>query len=191
MMQILEFLAYNFFGIVALVLAALSYQAKTRNKILLISLFCALSWVLYFIFQGAYISAAVCFVSFLRAVIFYLGLRYKWADHFAWLIFFCGFTIVVGVVGFTTFKDIYPVIAGVLVGASFFMKKEKYIRLISFVGLGFWVVNGIINALYFALISDIISMVSIVIAWIRFYEKKQKNNDGVVSTLEDCGEKND
>lgn len=176
--QIGEFLYYNFFGIVSLILAALMYQAKTRRVILLYSVFCSFSWVLYFIFQGAFVSAAVCLASFLRAIIFYLGLTHKWANSILWLLLFIAFTVVAGLAGYTSWLDLFAIAAGVVISISTFFKKESHIRLVSFFGFLLWVANGAINGLYFALVSDSISLLSIIVAWIRFYilKKKKKEN---------------
>ena len=68
-------------------------------------------------------------------------------------------------------------VASVTVSCSVYFKKESTIRLISFIGLSFWVTNGIINSLYFALASDSISLLSIIIAFFRLDigNRKEKN----------------
>ncbi len=177
--QVGEFLYYNFFGIVSLILAALTYQAKTRRVILLYNVFCSLSWVLYFLFQGAFVSAAVCFIAFARAVIFCLGVKYQWANHVGWLYFFIAATIIAGFGGYSSPLDIVPIAAGSVICLSMFCKKESNIRLVSFVGFLLWIANGAINGLYFALVSDCISLLSIIVAWIRFYGLKKQKKESV------------
>lgn len=179
MAQVLDFLYHNFFGMVALVLAALTYQAKTRHGILLYNIFCSLSWVLYFFFQGAIVSSAVCFIAFARAVVFFLGMKHKWANHVGWLYFFIAATVAAGCLSFTSVLDIIPIVAGAVICLSMFCKKESNIRLVSFIGFLFWIANGAINGLYFALISDCISLLSVIVAWFRFYVFKKEKKENI------------
>jgi len=163
------------FGISALVCAFLSFQAKTRRMIIKMSLVAVVFWVLYFFAEGAYVSAIMCFVSILRLALNFIGIDYKWAGHIAWLYVFLGLILLFGIASYAQPKDLIPTTASLLMTLSTFLKKERSIRIVSFAGISVWIVNGLLGGLWFALISDVCSVVSIVIAIIRYdILKKEK-----------------
>ena len=173
-MYLENYISY-FFGIIALITAMLAYQAKKRENLLRISIVTGICWVLYFFFERSYVSAVVCSISTLKLLIFLIGIRHKWADNIAWLFIFLTVTFISGFSTYRTILDIIPIIASSLVSIATYLKNEKNIRLVSFIGLSFWVANGIINDLYFALLSDTISLISVIVAFFRLDIKRVKD----------------
>lgn len=163
------------FGISALVSAFISFQAKTRRMIIKMSLVAVVFWVLYFFAEGAYVSGIMCFVAILRLALNYIGIDYKWAGHPAWLYVFLGLVFLFGIATYAQPKDLIPITASLLMTLSTFLKKERSIRIVSFMGISVWIANGLLGGLWFALTSDVCSVISIVIAIIRYdLLKKEK-----------------
>ena len=120
-----DYIGYGF-GILALISAMIAYQAKRRATLLKISILTGICWVLYFFFEGAYVSAVVCIISTLKLVIFLLGIKHKWADHIVWLFIFLFVTLVSGFSTYQTFLDIIPNL--LICNVAFFRKLKSKIR---------------------------------------------------------------
>ena len=167
-----KYIAYVL-GALAVMFMVLTYQAKTRANILKISLLAGICWVLYYFFENDLVSSVVCLISAVQLVIFILGIKHKWARHILWLFLSLSLTIVLGLMTFSTWYNILPIIAGSLVSISTYLKKESSIRALAFIGLSFWVANGIIGHFWFALLGDTMSLISIIIAYFRLDRKKK------------------
>ena len=73
--------------------------------------------------------------------------------------------------GLLTYKDIFsilPIIGVLLHTGAFWMDDEKKIRIVSFLGSPFWLVYNFVSGAYGSCIGDILSMVSIAIAMVRY-----------------------
>ena len=79
--------------------------------------------------------------------------------------------------GLLVYKDVFsllPIIGVLLHTFAFWITDEKIIRRVSFVGSPFWLVYNIVSGAYGSCIGDILSMVSIGTAIVR-YDVKKKN----------------
>ena len=112
--------------------------------------------------------------KFIRTIIFLFREKHAWARSIVWLFVFIGLTITFTVLSFKTWKDLFPLFANIFATISFFMIKERNIRLFSLACYSFWMCNSISKGYWIALVSDTCALVSVIIAIIRY--KKQKEN---------------
>lgn len=165
-----------FLGACAMVFAITSYQLKNRLAILLNQLISHIFWTAYFIFNGAFIGAVLNLISLLRCIVFSYKDKYKWAKSYFWLAFFIVICVAISILSWAQWYDFLPILGTIGYTFSFYMTSEKRIRYICLISLPMWLLYGIFSASYMAVINDSISLVSIVVAIIRYHlPKKEKN----------------
>lgn len=164
-----------FLGACAMVFAITSYQLKNRLAILLNQLIAHFFWTAYFIFNGAFIGAVLNLISLLRCVVFSYKDKYKWAKSYFWLAFFIVICVAISILSWAHWYDFLPILGTIGYTFSFYMTSEKRIRYLCLIACPMWLLYGIFSASYMAVINDSISLVSIVVAIIRFHlPKKEK-----------------
>ena len=159
----------NIVGIAAVVLYILSYQMKNRMGIILCN---ALSRVLYVTqylllaaFEGALLDVVAFFVSLLCC------LRYSKfvKKHFVLTLVLCNIGIFA--IGMLTYKNIFsllPIFGVMFETLAFWLKNERNIRIISLLGAPPWLAYNLMNLAYGSAIGNVIAMVSIIIAIVRY-----------------------
>lgn len=172
----------NGFGVLAIMCKVTEYQVKKRNVMLLVATFANFLWVLYFIFYGDWASALTCIVSTIRLLIFLQKGKRKWADSNFWLIFFLGLQVIVSFFSFTSWKDIFALIAGFVGIIAYYSMNPKLYRALSFLFMALWIVNGLLKIYPVALVSDTLSLCSVSLAILRYdiFAPKGKKKEEVL-----------
>jgi hypothetical protein len=160
-------------GAVSIVFLFISFQMKDRKKILIINAIGSFGWTIYFMLQGDLMSGVTGTISLIRTIIFSFRDKHAWAKSIVWLFVFLGLNIAFAIFSFSSWKDIFPLLAGIMMTISFFMIKEKHVRIFSLSCYLLWMCNSLSKGYWIALASDVISLTSVIIGMIRF--KKQNN----------------
>ncbi|MBR2614425.1 MAG: YgjV family protein [Clostridia bacterium] len=160
-------------GAIAIMFLVLSFQMKNRKRILLVHALASITWICYYLLNGDLTSGLIAFTSVVRNGFFLLKERYAWAKSIVWLFVFIAINLTFGIISFSTYKDIFPILGGIGSTTAFFMTKEKDIRIFSFIAYVFWMCNSISKGYLMSFISDFLTLSSVIIALIR-YRKKVK-----------------
>ncbi len=164
-------------------LNALSFQQKTRKNIITVQICAAITFIIHYILLGAYTGAALNGISLFRSIVFVNNDK-KWAKNPMWLIFFVVLNIVSSILTWSDWSSILPAIAMSLTTVSYWLKNEKYIRIVTFPSSPCWLVYNIITGSIGGIVTEILVMSSILIAIVRYdilkydilkKEKKIKN----------------
>ena len=158
----------NGFGVLAICCKVSEYQAKKRSIMFIFATLANFLWVLYFAFYGDWASALTCFIATVRMLVFMQSGKHKWADGYFWLIFFIIVQAVVSVSTFTGWQDVAALVAGFVGIVTYYVKNEKWYRILSVVFMALWICNGLIKFYPIALISDSFSIISATVAIFRF-----------------------
>ena len=169
--KIIEIIAFAV-GIVAVAFYLLSYQQKTRGKIIAFNLTSRILYILQYVMLGALAGAVLDILGAVSSVLAKKKDSKFIKKHF-WLVFIAmDLTIVAaGVVTMVLTKDYFGVfsIIGVLLHTSaFWMNDERKIRLVSFAGSPFWFVYNFASKAYGSAIGDLLTTGSILIAIFRY-----------------------
>ena len=78
----------NFFGVIAIILLVMSFQMKSRIKLLLVFILSQSTWIIYFVLQGDLASGIMCTIAIIMSLIFMQREKHKWANSIFWLFFF-------------------------------------------------------------------------------------------------------
>ena len=167
-------------GVVAVVTFLLSYQQKTRMKIILFNVTSRLLYILQYLLLGAFAGSALDILGSVSSVI--AGRKHKgFVKHHTKLVFVAVnlAMIAVGVAIAIVNKswiDLFS-IAGVLLHTSaFWLSDEKIIRIVSLAGSPMWFIYNLLSRAYGSAVGDILSMCSIVIAMVRYRNVKQETD---------------
>ncbi len=162
-------------GVIALVLAVISFQQKTHKYILVFQLAANVAFVLHFGLLGAYTGALLNAVALIRAIVF-VNKGKLWADKKIWLFFFCALSVAVGVITWESALSILPILGMICTTVAFWIKTPKFVRLCAFPSSPLWLVYNLINQAWGGVLTEIINMTSIVVAIIRLDLNLSKKN---------------
>lgn len=166
----------NGFGVLAIICKMLEYQSKKRNVAFLIAMLAQLLWMAYFLFSGDFTSSISCLISFSAVLLFSQRKKHAWAKSVWWLLLFLAIQVVLCVFTFKSWKDIFVICAGISgVFAYYCVDMRKY-RTISILYASCWLLNSIVKFYLLALISDTVSVISVLIGKYRYDIRKKKND---------------
>lgn len=164
-------------GFVATGIAIYSFQAKHRITMLTMQTVSNLLWMMHYLILGNSLSAVFAnLIGTTRNVIYGMRGKYKFADSKIIPAFYIAAFIISGIFTYTGPIDILPTLAMVCASIAFFVKEEKLIRYISVLIAISWLSFGIYHGSIASIVSDGSTLVSIIIAIIRYgsfgiYEK--------------------
>ena len=183
---------FNFFGVLAIVIKVSEYQFKKRTARFIICTLASLCWLFYFILQGQTVSALANLIGLLQALVFMQREKYEWAKSKIWLFVFLVAQVVICVVGFKVWHDIFPPLAGVFGAIAYFVIDEKTYRYFALLNVVFWLANSIAKMpmTVIALICDSTCTVSGAIGLLRFYKRKNLKGVGAPQTEKEAESNN-
>ncbi len=170
---------YNFFlsqvfGITGIIFSVLSMQMKTKKNIMLMFLGLNLSSALCFLFLESYSGSLVCFFGIIETVINYIyDSKNKTVPLYVVAIYII-VNICLGLSTYHSLLDIIPIACALLYCATVCTKKESVIRKLMFGNQSLWLVYDIIVKAYMFSISNILTLISIIIAYFRYDYKGKK-----------------
>ena len=168
-------------GIVAMAINTLSYQRPTQKGILRMQLVSSLLFGFHFGAIGAITGSILNGIGACRAVV-YGNRDKKWARGRWWLPFFITLYLTAYVLTFTVFGkeatpwnlalEFLPVMGMTVSNISFLLDNEKKLRALALINSPLWRVYNGINRSIGGTVTEIISLISVVIAIIRFDIRK-------------------
>ena len=115
----------NAFGVVAIIFKVVEYQLKSRKIILLFAVASFLCWIFYFLLQGDFVSALINLVCVIQLLVFLQREKYKWANSIWWMIGFFILQLILGILTFKNWHDVFAVLAGVSATVAYFVMNKK------------------------------------------------------------------
>ncbi len=158
-------------GFVAFACSVISFQRRTHKGIVALQLTSNVLFAIHFCLLGAYTGAVLNGIAAVRACVF-VNKGKKWADNFIWFVVFCALSIIAGIFTWDGIVSILPILGMICTTIAFWIKTPKYVRMSAFPSSPLWLVYNIINKSCGGVITEIINMISIIIAMIRLDLKK-------------------
>ena len=172
----MEFVA-QILGILAVILFLLSFQFKKRGNIIAVNLLSRVFYICQYLLLGAF-EGAVLDLSGALSSLLAKHKRKKCVARFGKAVPILA-TVAVTAVGLAFYKNIYSlfaVIGIILETVALWMSKEKSIRVISFAAAPFWMIYNLANTAYGSAIGNVLAMISIVSALVRYRKSADENN---------------
>ncbi|MBR2335613.1 MAG: YgjV family protein [Clostridia bacterium] len=164
-------------GIFAVILYALGYLQRKRRSIIILNVSSKILYITQYILLGAFAGAALDIAGAISSIIAERKNSIPFIKKHTklFVIIIDAIIVVIGVV-LTILGDKYGLLSlvGVLLHTSaFWIDDEKKIRRVSFIGSPFWLAYNFLSTAYSSCIGDILSMVSIGIAMVRYGDFKK------------------
>ena len=179
-MEPIEIIA-QIIGFAGLAMNCLSYQAKTKKKLIVIQLFGALFFVLHFGLLGAVMGCMLNTVAVLRSLLFANSEKTN-ANHPAWLALFIAIYVGSYVMTFTVFGEsptlpnlllqILPPVGMTFSTISFRTKNAATVRKLCLFCSPLWLIYNVFNFSISGILTETISIISIITGIIRLDLKK-------------------
>ncbi len=155
-------------GIGALLFVLLSFQKNSRYLILLFLIIAQILFTIHFGLLGAWTGAAMNGIAAFRTYIFNLRETKTWSNKPFWLYLFVVLFWVFGIVTWSGYFSILPILAMTIDSFAVWNKKTQYIRLLMLIPRPLWFVYNYTVVSYAGMITEIFVLFSIVIGIIRF-----------------------
>ena len=122
-------------------------------------------------FEGALLDVVAFFVSLMCCLRYSKFVR----EHFVLTVVLSNIGIVA--IGMLTYKDIFsllPIFGVMFETLAFWLKNERNIRIVSLLGAPPWLAYNLLNLAYGSAVGNVIAMVSIIVAIVRYDVLGQK-----------------
>ena len=163
-------------GILAVVLFLLSYQQKTRARIILFNTVSRGLYILQYLLLGAFEGAVLDILGAVSSVIAgkkNSGFVKKHARLF--LILMDAVIVAAGLLLYENVFSLLPIAGVLLHTTAFWIDDEKIIRRVSLAGSPFWFAYNFYSKAYGSAVGDLLTIGSILIAMFR-YRKTEKTS---------------
>lgn len=167
-----NFVIAQVFGILGIIASVVSMQLKDRKHILIALFLLNLFSALNFLFLGSFSSTYVCFFAEFEMLINYC-FEVKKKDVPKWVIgIYIVVNIILGMITYGSLLDLLPIVCAIIYCCTILTKKESNIRKLMLANQSIWLVFDLIVKAYTFSISNILTIVSTLIAMFRYDYKK-------------------
>ncbi len=163
-------------GILAMLLSVIAYQFKYRVTIIVVNFSGQACWVLYFLLQKDFASAAACFLTVVVMAVYSMKGKWKWTSSKICFLSFLVITVTFSLITFAGWRDVFPLLAGVFAVIANSRSDERSLRFYSAIWCALWLVNSIVKVYPVAFINDVLCTASSIISIFR-YRKTESAED--------------
>lgn len=162
-------------GLLAVITFFLSYQQKTRKRILIWNFTARALYIIQYFMLGAFEGVIINIVG-IACLIIAQNKETKFIKNHL-----CLFVVVTSLLmiaaGLLSYRNIFslcPILGALLHTGAFWITREKTIRQVSLIGSPFWFIYNISSKAYGSAVGDIMTLTSIITAMYRYDLKKER-----------------
>ena len=163
----MEFYLIQLVGLLGYSTLIFSYFRKTKSEILFMQIISYIMFVIHYYLLGGITGAMCNIIGLIAFIIIYFydkkGLKNKKTLIFSIL----PFMIVIPLITYQDIFSILPIIASISVIRAFLFKSEDIIRGVGIIAAICWLLYAIVYNSYVAIVFEIITLITIVIAFIK------------------------
>jgi hypothetical protein len=164
-------------GILALIIMVLSYQQRTRNRLLMLQIAANLLLASNYYLIGAFTGCVMCLISVARSFVFSKS-HTRWGKSRLWFYGFLIISVVAGALTWGNFYSIFALAATLLLTVALYSQDTKRMRLLLLFCPPLYFVYNFVNHSIGGMGSDIFCFISALIAVWRFdIRKADKKED--------------
>lgn len=167
------FLIAQIFGLLALIVSIISIPQKTKNR-----------YIYYYIAQNVFsgvqyillskvIAFYLCIICIFRLIVYKFRNNYSRQANIFILIFFITLNLIISIITFEVWYDLFPLIASTLVCYTIWQEKILIIRIGAIMCKLLWGIYAVISLAYFSVVMDIIIIVWTIYIIIKNYRKNK------------------
>ena len=170
----MEVILAQILGGIALVLVSIGYFLKSKAKFLLVQIVANLFYAGAFFVLNAYVGAILTTISTLRCVYIYYAEKLQWKHTFQFILVFILCYVLVTIIFWQTPFDFMPLLTSTMFTIAFTIKDLQVMRYILIVPNVILVFYNILVGTYASALLDLLEVIVIVIAIIKFSKAKIK-----------------
>ena len=165
-------------GIGAVACFLLSFQQKTRGKIIALNSASRILYILQYLLLGAISGAMLDVVGIAASLLAGVKGHPKFKRYMKFLIpaVFLAF-VVTGALTYKSYVDLFSLTGVIIHSWALFLNDEKKIRVLSLAGSPWWLAYNISNLAVGSAIGDTLSICSIIIAMFRYDIPRRKKDE--------------
>lgn len=163
-------------GLLAVALFLLSYQQKKRQNIIIMNALSRVLYIVQYLMLGAFSGAVLDVLGTVSSVAAEKKNTPFIKRHVKLIVILLNASIILG--GLLLYENIFsllPIFGVLFHTGAFWLDNEKTVRRLSLLGSPFWLVYNVASGAYGSAIGDMLSILSIVIAIVRYDILKKKS----------------
>ncbi len=161
-------------GVIAMIESFFIYQTKNRKTMVALKLLDDVLWVTHFLMIGGYSAALTTGIAVFREIVFYNKVDKKWANYIFWPIAFSVVFAACAIVEYQSIFGFLPPMASIASTWAFWQSDGRVAKLIQFPSVLCMFVYDIVERSYAGTITQIISIISIVLFFVREARSNRK-----------------
>ena len=164
----MDYLA-TLFGILAVALFVLSYQIKSRARLIAANAASRILYVIQYCLLGAFEGALLDVIAFFISLLCHRR-ESKWIRRYFVLFVIASNVVIIGA-GMLTYQNLFsllPIFGVIFETLALWLRRERHIRIFSLAGAPFWLAYNLYSAAYGSAIGNVITLISISVAILRY-----------------------
>ena len=163
----------QFFGILAVVSLLLSFQFKTRKNIILVNIVSRVFYICQYLLLGAFEGAILDFIGMISTYVSKHKEKLLLSKFFIIILVLINVLLVMtGLMLYENIFSLFAILGIVFEVDALWITKEKYIRIFSLLAAPFWLIFNVSALAYGSVVGNILTMISILAAIIRYDIKR-------------------
>lgn len=154
-------------GIIALILTVIAVQFKTKEKIVMCSVFANIVVAIQFFLLNAITGAVVSIINTIRCIIFYYYKKKDMKPSIIILLIFEIIAVVSGIMSWQNIWSIIPIIVTVIYTYGLWQDNVKVIRIATGIAGFGWAIYDVIVMAYVGAVQEASQLISAIIALFR------------------------
>ncbi len=159
-------------GIIALILTVISVQFKTKEKIVMCSIFANFVVTIQYFLLNALTGAVISIINTIRCIIFYYYKKKDKKPSLLVLLIFEIIAIVSGIISWQNIWSIIPIIITVIYTYGLWQDNVTIIRITTGIAGFGWTIYNIIVKAYVGAIQEVSQLISAIISLIKNKNKE-------------------
>lgn len=175
-------------GFAAMAFLLISFQMPTKKKILFVQIIAITLYVIHYfliglLYTGSQTGFIMNIIALFRVIVFYFEDK-PWFKRYTLSTIFIVIAVYIGIRTWSNVFSLFPILAAVNSTISLNVKKEKWFRVVIFQTSPLWLIYGVYSKSYSGIIGEVLNMISLIIAIIR-YDVLHKDKNHVKVAEED------
>ena len=170
----MNFILIQGIGFLALILGMVTYQINKRKNILILQTICNVLYGTQYFLLGSVNSMFMCLIGAVRNTIFCYDSKMSNRNRRFMLIAIIALLIISTIFYWNGILSFLGCAASIISTLAVWQKKEKNIRILSFISFTIWMGHDILIGSYAGIIDNIMILISILAGMYRFDTKCRK-----------------
>lgn len=175
-------------GIIAFLMAALSFQRRTQRGIVIMQSIASFCFTVHYAILGVACGFLMNTLAFFRAIVYSFRKTHKWAASVIWLVLFEILTVLIGVYAYLDGEGpvvILATVGTVIATIGYRLENAKLVRRVLLIQAPLWLSYDAIQGSIGGVLSEGMSICSIIIGILRLDIKKESANKNAEDTPTD------